>query len=149
MSQSNSERATLPDVIDPDAPIFTISVAAALADMHPQTLRSYDRIELVVPKRTKGGGRRYTPRDVQKLRSIQHLSQVEGINLNGIKRIVEMGDEIDTLQKRVEQLTELLSEVVSEDHATRRVFTATAHGWVHPGRSRHDKLALLPAREVR
>ncbi len=143
----SAERAGVPDVIDPDAPIFTISVAAALADMHPQTLRTYDRIELVVPKRTKGGGRRYTPRDVQKLRLIQHLSQVEGINLNGIKRIVEMSDEIDALQRRVEQLTALLSDFVDDHTQPRpRVFTASSSGAVHPGRRLRAQRALPPAR---
>ena len=142
----SAQQAGLPQVIDPDAPIFTISVAAALADMHPQTLRTYDRIELVVPKRTKGGGRRYTPRDVQKLRLIQHLSQVEGINLNGIKRIVELGDELDALQKRVEQLTGLLNDLVDEQEQRPRVFTANSSGAVQPGRRMRVQRALPPAR---
>ena len=63
--------------MDPDAPVFSISVAAALAEMHPQTLRTYDRLGLVVPSRAKGGGRRYSPRDVYRLRLIQRLSQEE------------------------------------------------------------------------
>ena len=138
----------LPDVLDPDAPVFTVSVAAALADMHPQTLRGYDRLGLVVPQRTKGGGRRYSPRDVQKLRLIQHLSQTEGINLNGIKRIVSLNDEIDALRSRVDDLTELLSEVLSaaENSAKPRVFTATSTGAGHPGRRYRVQRALPPAR---
>ena len=74
-------------VIDKDAAIFAISVAAELAGMHPQTLRTYDRLGLVVPERTRGRGRRYSMRDVAALRMVQHLSQEEGINLNGIRRI--------------------------------------------------------------
>ena len=65
----------LPEVMDPDGPIFSISVAASLAEMHPQTLRQYDRLGLVIASRTKGGGRRYSPRDIQRLRLIQRLSQ--------------------------------------------------------------------------
>ncbi|MCB0913317.1 MAG: MerR family transcriptional regulator, partial [Propionibacteriaceae bacterium] len=64
----------LPDRMDPDAPIFVISVAAQLAEMHPQTLRGYDRLGLVVPGRSRGRGRRYSLRDIARLRHIQHLS---------------------------------------------------------------------------
>ena len=75
----------------PDEPItFVISVAAELAGMHPQTLRQYDRLGLVIPARTKGRGRRYTKRDVQRLRDVQRMSQEEGINLAGIRRILEL-----------------------------------------------------------
>ena len=71
---------------DPDAQVFVISVAAQLAGMHAQTLRTYDRLGLVTPHRTTGGGRRYSPRDVALLREVQRLSQDEGVNLAGIKR---------------------------------------------------------------
>ena len=67
-----------------DAPVFVISKAAELADMHPQTLRQYDRLGLVVPQRTAGRGRRYSQRDVNQLIEIQRLSLDEGINLAGI-----------------------------------------------------------------
>ena len=70
-----------------DEMTFVISVAAQLAGMHPQTLRQYDRIGLVTPLRTKGRGRRYTRRDVERLKEIQRLSQEEGINLAGIDRV--------------------------------------------------------------
>ena len=76
---------------------FVISVAAELAGMHPQTLRQYDRLGLVTPARTKGRGRRYTKQDIQRLRDVQRMSQDEGINLEGIRRILE-------LQRRVEAL---------------------------------------------
>ena len=75
-----------PSVAD-DAPVFVISVAAELAGMHAQTLRQYDRLGLVSPGRTPGGGRRYSPRDVALLREVQRLSQEDGVNLAGIKRI--------------------------------------------------------------
>ena len=67
---------------------FVISVAAELAGMHPQTLRQYDRLGLVTPARTKGRGRRYSQRDIQRLRDVQRMSQEEGINLAGIRRIL-------------------------------------------------------------
>ena len=71
---------------------FLISVAAELAGMHAQTLRSYDRIGLVSPGRTAGGGRRYSERDIALLREVQRLSQVEGVSLAGVKRIIELDD---------------------------------------------------------
>ena len=75
----------------PDAKVLIISVAARLAGMHPQTLRQYDRLGLVQPGRAAGGGRRYSARDVALLREIQRLSQEDGVNLAGIKRIIEPG----------------------------------------------------------
>ena len=70
---------------DDDTPVFVISVAAELAGMHAQTLRQYDRLGLVSPSRTRGGGRRYSARDVALLREVQRLSQ-EGVSLAGIQR---------------------------------------------------------------
>ncbi|ALG86139.1 heat shock protein transcriptional repressor HspR [Gordonia phthalatica] len=96
-----------------DAATFMISVAAELAGMHAQTLRTYDRLGLVTPQRTRGGGRRYSNRDVEMLREIQRLSQDEGVNLAGIKRIIELSDEVEALHKRVDDLVHQL------EHATR------------------------------
>jgi len=73
-----------------DSPVYVISVAAQLAGLHPQTLRYYDKLGLVSPGRSSGRGRRYSLRDVLALREIQRLSQEEGINLSGIKRILEL-----------------------------------------------------------
>lgn len=73
--------------------VYVISVAAELTGMHAQTLRTYDRIGLVTPQRTSGGGRRYSHRDVDRLREIQRLSQDEGVNLAGIKEIIRLGKE--------------------------------------------------------
>lgn len=83
---------------------FLISVAAELAGMHAQTLRTYDRLGLVTPQRTSGGGRRYSTRDVELLREIQRLSQEEGVNLAGIKRIIDLSNQVDALQQRVREL---------------------------------------------
>ena len=91
-----------------DAPVFVISVAAELAGMHAQTLRQYDRLGLVSPGRTPGGGRRYSPRDVALLREVQRLSQEDGVNLAGIKRIIELESQVEALQDRVRELLEEL-----------------------------------------
>jgi MerR family transcriptional regulator, heat shock protein HspR len=87
-----------------DAPVFVISVAAQLAGMHPQTLRQYDRLGLVNPGRTAGGGRRYSARDVALLREVQRLSQEDGVNLAGIKRIMELESQVDALRSRIREL---------------------------------------------
>ncbi len=106
-----------------DAPVFVISVAAALAGMHPQTLRQYDRAGLVSPGRTPGGGRRYSPRDVALLREVQRLSQEDGVNLAGIKRIIELEAQVDALEQRV---TELLAELAGT-HAAVVAATSAVH----------------------
>ncbi|HTR69337.1 MAG TPA: MerR family transcriptional regulator [Mycobacteriales bacterium] len=93
-------QADVPD----DAPVFVISVAATLAGMHPQTLRTYDRIGLVSPGRTRGRGRRYSAQDIALLREVARLSQEEGINLAGVKRIIELESHVAALQQRVREL---------------------------------------------
>jgi MerR family transcriptional regulator/heat shock protein HspR len=85
---------------------FLISVAAELAGMHAQTLRTYDRLGLVTPRRTSGGGRRYSQHDVDLLREVQRLSQDEGVNLAGIKRIIELTNQVEALQSRLRELSE-------------------------------------------
>jgi MerR family transcriptional regulator/heat shock protein HspR len=102
--------------------------------MHPQTLRTYDRLGLVIPSRTKGAGRRYSPKDVRKLRLIQSLSQEEGINLNGIKRIIELNDALDAASERITELTDLIQALTLDEHVA-RIFTAGMEG-VTFGRAR-------------
>ena len=130
----------LPQRIDYDAPVFVISVAAQLAGMHPQTLRPDERMGPVSPQRTPKRGRRYSARDIARLRLIQRLSQDEGINLEGIRRILHMQDDIDELRARVEQLTSLLATLQSLPAS--RVFTADPVGGVHLGRRGRPPLAL-------
>ena len=89
-----------------DARTFLISVAAELAGMHAQTLRTYDRLGLVTPRRTRGGGRRYSQHDVDLLREVQRLSQDEGVNLAGIKRIIELTTQVQALQSRLRELAD-------------------------------------------
>lgn len=95
-----------------------ISVAAERAGMHAQTLRQYDRMGLVTPARAQGGGRRYSDEDVELLREIQHLSQDEGINLAGIKRILELSQRVKDLQQQVARLEEALEELHRQQHAS-------------------------------
>ena len=125
----------LPDRLDADAPIFVISVAAQLAEMHPQTLRGYDRLGLVVPGRARGRGRRYSLRDIAKLRHIQHLSQNEGINLEGVRRILALETELDGLRSQVSRLAQVVTELQLMPEGV-RLFTAEAGGSVHIGRVR-------------
>ena len=94
--------------IDVNQPIFVISVAAELADMHPQTLRQYDRLGIVSPSRAPGKSRRYSQRDVDRLREVQRLSH-EGVSLEGIKRIMQLENQVAALQGRVVELTEELA----------------------------------------
>jgi MerR family transcriptional regulator, heat shock protein HspR len=89
-----------------EARTFLISVAAELAGMHAQTLRTYDRLGLVTPSRTSGGGRRYSEHDVDLLREVQRLSQDEGVNLAGIKRIIELTNQVEALQSRLQEMAE-------------------------------------------
>lgn len=93
-----------------DAKVLIISVAARLAGMHPQTLRQYDRLGLVQPGRAGGGGRRYSERDVALLREVQKLSQEEGVNLAGIKRIIGLEQLAGDLQQRVHELEQALED---------------------------------------
>ena len=128
----------LPARIDPNAPLFTVTVAARLADMHPQTLRGYDRLGLVVPQRTKGRGRRYSPRDVARLRHVQALSQDEGINLEGIRRILALEARLDEVEAQVALLADMLRGHQAPP-AGGRLFTAEASGSVHLGRVRPQR----------
>ena len=109
--------------------VYVVSVAAELAGMHPQTLRQYDRLGLVSPARTRGRGRRYSHRDVERLRRIQALSQ-EGINLEGVRRIL-------ALEARVEELEADNARMRSREAVVQRIFAAAADGEVQvvaPGR---------------
>ena len=99
---------------DPEAAVFPVSVAASLADMHAQTLRGYDRLGLVVPQRARGRGRRYSLRDIARLRHVQNLSQ-QGINLEGIRRILALEAEVDSLHGQVERLADMVRRLQDEN----------------------------------
>ena len=114
-------------MFDDDAPVFVISVAAQLSGLHPQTLRAYDRLGLVSPNRTVGRGRRYSARDIEQLRQVQKLSQEEGINLAGIKRILDLENQVEALRQRMAEIRAELEAAramvvrqVAEAHASHR-----------------------------
>lgn len=125
---------------DENTPMFVISVAAELAVMHPQTLRQYDRLGLVVPTRTGGQSRRYTMRNVAQLREIARLS-AEGVSLEGIRRILELENHAAELARRVRDLEQALAnEMMNRPGA--RVFAAGEQGVVSIARGKR------PAKET-
>lgn len=93
---------------DLDTPVYVISVAADLAELHPQTLRAYEREGLLTPARTEGGTRRYSQRDVERLRFIRRLTQDEGLNLAGVKVVLELGEKLEGARSRVRELEEMV-----------------------------------------
>jgi MerR family transcriptional regulator, heat shock protein HspR len=97
-----------------DGAVYIISVAAELAGVHPQTLRTYERKGLLKPARTSGGTRRYSPRDVERVRLIQELTQGEGVNLAGVMRILALQDELDDLADELERTRRRVDEVRQE-----------------------------------
>jgi MerR family transcriptional regulator/heat shock protein HspR len=111
---------------DVDTPMFAIAVAAELAFMHPQTLRQYDRMGLVVPTRTGGQSRRYTMRDIAQLREVARLSN-EGVSLEGIRRILELENQNAELQKRVRELEKALADELMNRPGA-RIFAAGDSG---------------------
>ena len=100
----------------PEVPVYVISVAAELTGLHPQTLRQYDRLGLVSPGRTGGGGRRYSWRDIELLREVAELTST-GIGLEGVRRILELEHHVDALQRRV---AELEQELAAADYTLRQ-----------------------------
>ena len=116
---------------EPDAAVFVISVAAELTGLHPQTLRTYERMGLITPGRTGGGGRRYSPRDIERLREIAHLTS-SGIGIEGVRRILE-------LENRLEALSARNQELVDELEATREALRRALSG------SRSGPVSRLPA----
>jgi MerR family transcriptional regulator/heat shock protein HspR len=127
MSERPRSYGDVPD----DAPVFVISVAAQLAGMHAQTLRQYDRLGLVTPGRTVGGGRRYSARDVALLREVQRLSQEDGDNLAGIKRIIDLEAHVDALRARVAELAAELDHAHAELRQRRSSASTSLVIW-HP-----------------
>lgn len=105
-----------------DLPIFTVSHVARLTNTHPQTLRQYDRLCLIMPQRTEGGARRYSLRDISRIVQTQHLSQNEGINLAGIMQILDLQEENRQLKRQVRHLTE------AAESSERNIFAANADG---------------------
>ena len=112
-TEPNEGRGTGP-VHDEERAVYIISVAAELAGVHPQTLRIYERKGLVAPKRTSGNTRRYSERDIQTLRQIQDLTRETGVNLAGVKLVIELQAQLDALRARTDELQRQLR---AQEHA--------------------------------
>lgn len=117
-TEPNDERGTTP-VHDEERAVYIISVAAELAGVHPQTLRIYERKGLLAPQRTSGNTRRYSERDIQLLRQIQDLTQESGVNLAGVKVIIELQAQLNALRARTDALQEQLRARQDEADAAR------------------------------
>ncbi len=100
-----------------DRPVYVISVAAELVDMHPQTLRLYERKGLIRPKRSSGKTRLYSERDIEHLREIRRLTQELGVNLAGVEEIMRLRQELDELEKRFRNEVEKLKEAITSEAA--------------------------------
>jgi MerR family transcriptional regulator/heat shock protein HspR len=133
------------DVSD-DLPVYVISVAAQLSGMHPQTLRHYERIGLVSPGRSAGRGRRYSMRDILALREIQRLSQEEGVNLAGVKLILDQHRELEQARRLIAELHAELAQLRVELESTRAVAARLA-GLRRTGSD--NRSGLVPVRESR
>ena len=114
--------------MDADTPVFAIAAAAELSGLHPQTLRQYDRIGLVVPGHTSGGSRRYSPRNIEQLREVAQLSS-EGMSLPAIAKLLDLEDENRMLRGRVAALEGAL-RAERENRPGVRVFAAGSSGVV-------------------
>jgi MerR family transcriptional regulator/heat shock protein HspR len=95
--------------------VYVISVAAELAGVHPQTLRIYERKGLVDPARTGGGSRRYSERDIERLRRIQDLTNA-GLNLEGVRRVIELEDEVNRLRQELIRAAEDAAQAIERTH---------------------------------
>ena len=135
-----------PPGADQDTPVFVISVAAQLAGLHAQTLRGYDRLGLVSPGRSAGGGRRYSARDIARLQEVQRLSQDHGVNLAGIKRIIHLENQVDALRSRLAEMVAELEQARAE-LAQAQALAQQAAANVHAS-YRRDLVPLPPGTET-
>ncbi|HSJ51319.1 MAG TPA: helix-turn-helix transcriptional regulator [Actinomycetota bacterium] len=110
MSGRDDGRDGRADPRSQDRAVYIISVAAELAGVHPQTLRMYERRGLLNPKRTTGNTRRYSERDIERIRAIQELTQLGGISLEGVKLFIEMREQIEEMQRRTAELERQLRQ---------------------------------------
>jgi MerR family transcriptional regulator, heat shock protein HspR len=115
--EANGQQADDGTADHDDRAVYVISVAAELAGVHPQTLRIYERKGLVQPKRTPGNSRRYSARDVARLRMIQRLTQEEGMNLAGVRMMLEMENELERMRRRAERLAAELARQLERAQA--------------------------------
>ena len=138
-----------PYELSDDLPVYVISVAAQLSGMHPQTLRAYDRLGLVSPGRSQGRGRRYSMRDILALREIQRLSQEEGVNLSGIKLILDQLRELEQARRLIAELHAEVAQLRVELESTRAVAARLAELRRGGSDSRAGRDGLVPVRGAR
>jgi MerR family transcriptional regulator, heat shock protein HspR len=113
--------------IDKDKPLYVISVAAELVDMHPQTLRLYERKGLIEPSRSAGKTRLYSQRNIEQLREIRRLTQELGVNLAGVEEIIRLRQKLDVLQQRIEDRIESIQERLQLELKGARALPAPGH----------------------
>jgi len=144
MSAQPRRRTRITATVDRDRGVFMISVAAELADMHPQTLRMYEQRGLITPKRSPKGTRLYSQDDVERLRRIQQMTAELGMNLAGVERVLEMEDQLERMTRRVEQLERraerMQAEMERQLEAVKRSFRAELVRYEAPG------VSLVPVR---
>jgi MerR family transcriptional regulator/heat shock protein HspR len=147
MSQQRRRTTTVTASVDHERGVFMISVAAELAEMHPQTLRIYEQRGLITPKRSPKGTRLYSQSDVERLRKIQQMTAELGMNLAGVERVLEMEEQLERMSRRVEQLERraqrLQDQMEQEIDDVRRSFRAEVVRYEAPG------MALIPVRRVK
>ncbi len=124
------------DQSDQEQEVFVISVAAEITGMHAQTLRTYDRMGLVTPRRTRGGGRRYSQDDIDQLLEIQRLSHEEGVNLAGIQRIIDLEARLATAEGEISALRSRLRSI--QQDANRANTGSSPRGGVPAERNRGE-----------
>jgi len=139
--------------VDHERGVFMISVAAELAEMHPQTLRMYEARGLIEPKRSPKGTRLYSQADVERLRKIQEMTTELGLNLAGVERVLELEDKLERLQRKVDAL-EHRSQALQEEIAAREAEIARLEEVRRSVRAdlvRYEApgTALIPVRHVR
>ena len=132
--------------VDRDRGVFMSSVSAELADMHPQTLRMYDTLGLIEPKRSPKGTRLYSQDDVDRLRRIQEMTTELGMNLAGVERVFELEDKLSRLQGKVDTLerrAQALQDEIARLEEVRREVRAEIVRYEAPS------TALIPIRHVK
>ena len=143
---ADQRRTRITARVDHDRGVFMISVAAELADMHPQTLRMYEARGLIEPKRSPKGTRLYSQADVERLRRIQEMTTELGMNLAGVERVFELEDKLARLQRKVDVLEDraaTLQDEIRRLEEIRRTVKAEIVRYEAPG------TALIPIRHVR
>jgi MerR family transcriptional regulator/heat shock protein HspR len=144
MDGTPRRRTTITAAVDRDRGVFMISVAAELADMHPQTLRMYEQRGLITPKRSPKGTRLYSQDDVDRLRRIQQMTAELGMNLAGVEKVLEMEEQLDRMSRRVEQLERraerLQREMEAQLESVKRSFRAEIVRYQAPG------VSIVPVR---